>query len=649
MFRSSLLTSTILTTTLTVIAFCLAFPGFAAESSPSATYKGPIDMIATKNGDVLYIVNQDSSEIAVLSTADDTITKTISLGAGFAPRAAVLSADEKILYTVGGDHKGRVLAVDLEAGTIVKTVDAGHTPAAAALSPDGTKLFVCNQFSNDVSQYALPDLTLQRTVKVVREPRGVVVTHDGKHALIANSIPLAPGNYIDHDDPLVDPNVDIYVASEITIIDIETGETRPILLPNGSGALHGMAMSPDGRFVYTTAVIARFLLPTTQVERGWMNTAGIIVVDTTQLDKENRGFINAVLIDDVDRGAANPWGIATSSDGTRIFIAIAGTSEMLAVNAVEMHSRLDAIANQPANSYVPNDLAFLSGLKTRVRLPGKGARAIALANNHIYVGMYFSDTLQKITQTPLRTTTRPTEIALGSVPEWTQERRGEIWWNDATLCLQHWQSCASCHPDARMDGYNWDLLNDGHGNPKSAKSLLYTHLTTPSMWESVRDNPARNGWDTATQGIECIRTGFQFIHFTPPNEEVSRDIDAYLAALQPVPSPFLVDGKLSEKAERGKLIFEDTKVGCAVCHPADNWFTDQKSHDVNSRAYYDRTSYFDTPTLHEVWRSAPYMHDGRYVEMRDVFKLGRHGDTMGDVGGLTDEQIDDLVEYVLSL
>ena len=74
-----------------------------------------------------------------------------------------------------------------------------------------------------------------------------------------------------------------------------------------------------------------------------------------------------------------------------------------------------------------------------------------------------------------------------------------------------------------------------------------------------------------------------------------------------------------------------------------------KPHDVKSKSYYDNTSSFYTPTLVEVWRTAPYLHDGRYVNMRDVFKHGRHGDVAGDVNGLTDEQIDDLVEYILSL
>jgi cytochrome c peroxidase len=263
--------------------------------------------------------------------------------------------------------------------------------------------------------------------------------------------------------------------------------------------------------------------------------------------------------------------------------------------------------------------------------------------------MYFSDTLQKVDDTASRP--RPATITLGSAPNWTPARRGEVWWNDATLCFQKWQSCASCHPDARMDGYNWDLLNDGMGNPKNTKSLLLAHKTPPSMWQGVRDNINNpdDPWDTEKQGLQCIRTGFKHILFIVPDEEMCKDIDAYLKALQPVASPFLVDGKLSAKAERGKKIFEDPKIGCTTCHPAP-LFTDLKSHDTNTRCYYDQgVSNFDTPTLVEVWRTAPYLHDGRYVDMKDVFKTGRHGDVSGDIGKLSDVQIDELVEYVLSL
>jgi hypothetical protein len=52
-------------------------------------------------------------------------------------------------------------------------------------------------------------------------------------------------------------------------------------------------------------------------------------------------------------------------------------------------------------------------------------------------------------------------------------RRGEFYFHDATVCLEGWQSCSSCHPGGgRSDALDWDLVNDGIGNPKNTKSLF---------------------------------------------------------------------------------------------------------------------------------------------------------------------------------
>ena len=72
-------------------------------------------------------------------------------------------------------------------------------------------------------------------------------------------------------------------------------------------------------------------------------------------------------------------------------------------------------------------------------------------------------------------------------------------------------------------------------------------------------------------------------------------------------------------------------------------------HNVGRRGKYDRRDTFDTPTLIECWRTAPYMHDGRYTTLKDLFTNGKHGLRGGDVGELSEQQTRDLVEYVLSL
>jgi cytochrome c peroxidase len=57
---------------------------------------------------------------------------------------------------------------------------------------------------------------------------------------------------------------------------------------------------------------------------------------------------------------------------------------------------------------------------------------------------------------------------------------------------------------------------------------------------------------------------------------------------------------------------------------------------------------FDTPTIIENWRTAPYLHDGRAATMREVLTTYNPEDKHGITSNLSDQDIDDLVEYVLS-
>ncbi len=226
---------------------------------------------------------------------------------------------------------------------------------------------------------------------------------------------------------------------------------------------------------------------------------------------------------------------------------------------------------------------------------------------------------------------------LAPKPVLTTRRRGEIVYHDATACFEHWQSCVTCHPDARVDGFNWDLLNDGVGNLKNTKSMLLSHETPPSMISGIRADA-----ETA------VRAGFTHILFKKVDEKNACAVDEYLSSLRPVPSPRLVDGELSESAKRGKILFESDRTGCAVCHPAP-YYTDLRLHRVGSQDSNDYIDAFDTPSLIEVWRTAPYMNTGAYLTIRELLLEGKHGARDGRLDKLSPQEQDDLIEYVLSL
>jgi hypothetical protein len=139
------------------------------------------------------------------------------------------------------------------------------------------------------------------------------------------------------------------------------------------------------------------------------------------------------------------------------------------VSVIDFQKLLCSLPALPTHSYPEEDQVndapfFPSEARVRVKLPRGdfGPRAVAIVGHTAYTANYFSDTLSEI---DLREGHPGAEsIPLGPKPALDIVRKGEFYFHDTSICFQGWQSCSSCHPgDARSDGMDWDLLNDGIG------------------------------------------------------------------------------------------------------------------------------------------------------------------------------------------
>jgi YVTN family beta-propeller protein len=619
-------------------ACCLPTLSIRAASSahaaaPTAACLSPTALAATPDGRTLYVACATAGKVAVFDTASRKIKRTIAVPDE--PLGLALAGDGKTLYVACAAPESTVCVVDTAKGKLTAKLPAGHTAMAPVLSPDGKKLFVCCRFNNCIDVIDLASKQRLQRINVPREPVAAAVTPDGKFLLVANHIHAGRSD------------VDV-VAATVTVIDLAAGRVcKELELPNGSTLLRDVRISPDGRYAVVTHQIGRFHLPTTQLERGWVNTNALTLIDLTELK-----VINSVLLDNIDSGAANPWAAAWSADGKTICVTHTGTHELSVIDfpallaklaklpaKIEPGMAIDYSAASRTTADVPNDLSFLVGLRQRIRLgeSDRAPRALVLLGTKAWLANYFTDTLAVIDLAAPRPCAE--SIALGPKQPMTVVRKGEFLFNDATICFQGWQSCASCHSsDARVDGLNWDNLNDGIGNPKNVKSLLQAHYTPPSMWLAVRTN-----------AFVGVRMGIKNSLFTVQPEESATAIDEYLKALKPIPSPYLVKGKLSAAAERGKKLFFDDATRCGDCHKG-KYYTDLKLHKVGTVGKFDQPeNRFDTPSLVELWRTAPYLHDGRAATLREVFTDFNEGDLHGKTSHLSPQQIDELVEFVLSL
>jgi hypothetical protein len=553
-----------------------------------------------------------SKQLHVFNLPDLAGLKTFSFTQSLTGIALSSNAD-RFFITVDGVEPV-VREVEMATGKFLRQTPVAAGACSPVLATDEQQLFVCNRFDNSLSVIDLPNLREIRRLKLPREPVAARLGLSGKRLVVANHLPASRGNVE-------------FISASVSIIDVpSTVLLTNISLPNGSTSLRDLAISPDGRWAAVTHNIARFAVPTTQVANGWMNSAALSLIDL-----EHQSYGDTVYLDDPRDGAANPWAVAWSVDGRQLLITHDGTHEMSVLDVPALMSKLKRIPREKRH----DPYNILKNVRKRIALRTIGPRALAVIGPDVFVAGYFSDDVERVSLTTLLPTTY---WVLGNGATMNEIRRGEMLFNDASLCYQRWQSCATCHPDGRTDGLNWDLLNDGIGNPKNTRSLLMAHQTPPAMSIGIRETAEA-----------AVRSGLRHILYAARPESEAKAIDAYLKSMKPHPSPFLERGELSIAAQRGKVLFNDKRIGCQTCHPA-GLYTSLGSYDVGTQSKSAQpAALLDTPTLVECWRTAPYLHDGSALTIQEVITTRNQENRHGHTSHLTASEVNDLAAYVLSL
>lgn len=616
-------------------------PSNGTAAAPEV-YRSPAAIAVAPDGKHVYVADATASAVVVLDAATGECRANVALNGR--PQCLALSADGRTLY-VGEYDAGSVAVVSLSDNTVAARIPVGRWPAALALAPKSQKLFVANQDDHSVMVVDLATTPAQCVAKIpaVREPVALAVAPDERRVIVANLLPNGVGT---------DPKL----AAEVTILDAEKlAVAAHVKLPPGSSCVRGACVSPDGKWAYAVHGLGRFNLPITQLERGWVNTFALSVIDIAAGSR-----VATMLLDDLTQGAADPHAVVCSRDGSRLWIAHAGVHEVSAVDIARVHEYLAGklpeslvalrdgslpniwvrIRDDRAQvAELENDLTalYIAGAIERFPTGGNGPRSLALSpdESRLYVGNYYDGKVAVVDTARGRVSA---SLAVGPQSEPAPRRRGEIIFHDATKAFQRWHSCASCHPnEGRVDALRWDFLGDGMGNAKDTLSLLYFDKTEP-----------QNRRATVPTAKQCTRNGLEGTNMLVASDRDVDDLYAYLTSLEAVPSPHLArDGKLTAAAERGKTLF-DGAAGCARCHPAP-YFTDRQMHNVGVQSDNEPDGRYDTPSLIEAYRTAPYLHDGRALTLKDVLTAENATDRHGNVRGLTPEQVDDLVAYLLSL
>lgn len=271
---------------------------------------------------------------------------------------------------------------------------------------------------------------------------------------------------------------------------------------------------------------------------------------------------------------------------------------------------------------------------------------------------------------------------------------GKILYFDKRLSKDGTVSCATCH-DPKKGWTDQSAVSSGIGSQKgdrSAPTVLNSAYMFSQFWdgrakdlEEQAKGPIANMIEMGNTHEFCSSTITAIEGYKPyfkaafGSEEVN--IDRIAKAIAAFERTILSGNSawdkytqlkdetaMSDSAKRGLQLFEG-KARCTQCHVgftlSDSLFHNlgvgmNKPNPDLGRAKHTKlekdTGAFKTPTLRDLLRTAPYMHDGSVATLEEVVELYDRGgepnkwlDPKMKPLGLTKEEKADLVEFLKSL
>jgi YVTN family beta-propeller protein len=568
----------------------------AVGSRPRALSVGP--------GGKVWVTNKGSATLSVIDTTTFAVT-TLPLPRASAPYGVVArSAD---LAYVALEATGQLLAVNA-AGVVLSSIDVGANPRHLALSADASKLLV--------TRFVSPFQAGESTASV--------------HTVVGG---VAQGGEV-----RVLDTASMTVSKTITL----QFSTKPDTTVGGRGLpnyLGAPAISPDGASAW---------IPSKQdnIQRGTLRDGLPLTFENTVRAVSSRLDLAALAEDYAARLDHDNSGVASAAayhpNGVYLFVALEAGRQVAIVDAARKRELLRVNTGRAPQ-----------------------ALSVSLDGSKLFVNNALDRNVSVFDLSPLVTRGEgllPVAATLSSVQTEALAAnvlRGKQLFYDARdtrLARDAYLSCATCHNDGESDGRTWDFTSLGEGlrNTVSLRGRGGSHgpLHWSANFDEVQDFEGQIR--TLSQGTGLmsdaeLAVGTRLSPLGTPKLGVSADLDAlaaYVASLDSfASSPYrLASGDQTSAATLGAIVFADE---CSSCHGGPG-FSDSPSsllHDIGTitpssgQRLGGSLLGIDTPTLRDVWATAPYLHDGSAGTLEAA--IAAHADTAVEPADLLP-----LVEYV---
>jgi YVTN family beta-propeller protein len=611
-------------------AFLIDHPVRAAEAD-DANYASPLEVLLSSDGARLYVLCQQSEEVRVLDAATYAVIKTIAVGK--VPRGFSLSPDGARLF-VTNSWDDTLSVIDTRTLAVTATWPVGAEPSSVVEDRAGKRLFVANRISNDVAVLDAQTGAEEKRLLAGRGSSYLTLSPDGSRIYATHVYP---------NPPRVRTELDNRTApeSEITVIDT----TRAVVvdrmpLDRIAGVFH-LAFSSDGRLGAVAEYHPKNLVPLAHLEHGgaFAYTLTIFGADVGKTSIE-------VPLDELERYASQPFGVAIAPDKSRIYVTIGGSECVIVIDIPRLMRFIQSRPRPQSGSFAYDLSASANYVVARIPV-GHNPRGLALSRDgrRLFVANRLEDTISVIDTRGNRVAAT---IKLDGPKTISAQRHGEQTFYTARQSFQGQIGCASCHIDSTFDGLTWDLEPDGFGRDiVDNKMLEGVKGTEPYKWNGGNPNIP----------TECgPRTEKYFWRSENYDSLTLADLVVYIRNMPTRPNRWKLPGReMTPAQERGRALFtRDTdKFGkpiieynrCSYCHSGPKG-TNQKLFDVGTRKPTDNSGLLKSPPLTEIALTSPYLHDGSARTLEEIWTVYNPEDKHGRTNDLTKDELNDLIEYL---
>ncbi len=554
--------------------------------------------VAIGPSNTLWVTNKKSATLSVINRTTGVVSAVHSLPAGSAPHGVVVFGNFAYVSLEG---LGKVMKIHVATGAAAGSLDVGPWPRAMAIDPLRQRLWVARFISPDdagnITPIDLTGFTVLPPVSIAPVDVPDTLTNGRGLPNYLGSIALSPDLS------------QMYVPSKKD--NIFRGALRDGNDLNSEHTVRSMAVSID---------------PVTGQE-----------IPGRKLDFDNSDFATAV---------------AFTPLGNYAFFTTSGSRTIWAADAYNPSSSFTF----DSGGIAPDGLAF-NATGTRLFVHNFMDRSVTVFASDIATTSGAAPQLAKVST--VTTELLPAQVLRGK----------QLFYDtsDARLAQEGYMSCASCHLDGGHDGRVWDFTHLGEGLRNTIDLNGRGQGHGPAHWtanfDEVQDFEGQIRGLSSGFGLlsnDQFHSGTRSQPLGEPKAGLNSDLDALAAYVTSLGtagrSPHrMQDGSLPAAAVAGRVIFQQRN--CASCHGG-TAFTDSaslKRHDVGTLTLGSghrlggELDGFDTPTLRGLWKSAPYLHDGSALTLRDVLTSrdlsGRHTNSFG----LVNADIDNLVAYLESI